>query len=101
MKKEKIYSGTIKDFCEATGGDYELMMMKTTVIDAIRAHTKKYKISQRKLASMLPGLTQDRVSKMYRGLSGGMTLDKLTQVAKALNLRVTLTVKEAKSTKAA
>ncbi|MBI3017886.1 MAG: helix-turn-helix transcriptional regulator [Deltaproteobacteria bacterium] len=61
----------------------------------IRDYCKEHKISQRKLAKMVPGLTQDRVSKIFSGLVGHMTVDKLLAILSALQIKVSLVTKKA------
>jgi predicted XRE-type DNA-binding protein len=56
---------------------------------------KKHKVSQRKLASMVDGLSQDRVSKIFSGQVGHMTIDKLIEILSALEISVTVKAKAA------
>ncbi len=87
---------TFKDFVEVTGGCYETLLIKWELVGAIKAHCKAHKISQRKLASMVPGLSQDRVSHFFNyGTSGGITIDKLIEISAALNIKFKLVRKAA------
>lgn len=87
---------TMKQFVEATGACYETMMIKWELVGAIKSHCEAHKISQRKLASMVPGLTQDRVSHFFNyGTSGGITIDKLIEIAAALGIKFKLVRKAA------
>lgn len=84
---------TIREFCELSGVNYDMLVMKGEIVDAIKAHCRKRKISQRMLAAMVPGLTQDRVSKFYNSTTGGgITIDKLLEITSALKLRVKIAV---------
>ena len=65
-------------------------MIKSNLIDKIQAICKERKISQRKLALMVPGLTHDRVNKVFNGLVGHMTIDKLLQITYSLKIEVSL-----------
>lgn len=82
---------TMKEFCQEFGIDYEVMVIKRKIINAIRAHCKAHKISQRKLARMVPKMSQDRISDMYNGFGAGITIDKLVSVATALKIEVKIT----------
>jgi len=96
MRKDKISKPmTMREVAEEWGLNYEVLMIKREIIDAIRAHCKKHNISQRKLAAMVPGMSQDRISDMYNGTGGGITIDKLVSVANALKFKVSLTLKAA------
>ena len=87
---------TMKEFVESFGGCYETLQIKWELVDTIKAHCKAHKISQRKLASMVPGLSQDRVSHFFNyGTSGGITIDKLIEIAAALNIKFKLVRKAA------
>ncbi|MBK7961206.1 MAG: hypothetical protein IPK04_08325, partial [Bdellovibrionales bacterium] len=48
----------------------------------------KEKITQRQLARLVPGLSQDRVSKIFNGHLGHMSIDKLVEINSALKIKV-------------
>ena len=62
-------------------------------IDKIQKHCKKKKISQRQLAKLVPGLTQDRISKIFNGEIGHMTIDKLVVILVALDYKIEIKAK--------
>jgi predicted XRE-type DNA-binding protein len=65
------------------------------LVTKIKAHCEKNKISQRSLAKLVPGLTQDRISKIFNDRIGGMTIDKLIQILSALDIKVNISLKKA------
>ena len=65
------------------------------LVTKIKAHCEKNKISQRALAKLVPGLTQDRISKIFNDRIGGMTIDKLIQILSALDIKVNISLKKA------
>ncbi len=65
------------------------------LVDTMKKHCEKYNISQRKLASIVEGLTQDRVSKVFSGQVGHMTIDKLVQILSALDYQIKIKAKAA------
>lgn len=75
------------------GIDLQVFKIKTYLIDVIRTHCSKNSISQKKLASMVPGLTQDRVSKILSGQVGHMTIDKLIEITSVLEFEITIKAK--------
>lgn len=97
-KKDKyntIRSYTIEEFAKASGVSLEAMRIKAEMVKKIRSHCEKHGISQRKLASMVPGLQQERVSNIYRQEGAGTSIDKLVAIAHALKLKVELKLSEA------
>ncbi len=48
---------------------------------------------------MVPGLTHDRVSKVFNGQLSHMTLDKLVEILSALHIKVALKFKTEKVAK--
>ncbi len=90
MKERKQKTQSLKELAEDWGIDYQAFKIKTELIDVIKAHCEQEGISQRKLASIVPGLTQDRVSKIFSGQVGHMTIDKLVAIASALEIKVSL-----------
>ncbi len=86
----ELTTTTIEGFCEEFGVDYHVLSIKSLIISKIKAECKKKKISQRKLASMVDGLTHDRVSKIFNGRVAHMTIDKLLQITHALGINVNI-----------
>lgn len=72
--------------------EIEVLRIKRELIEAIQAHCKKHEFTQRELAAMVPGLTQDRVSKIFSGKHGHMTIDKLVEVTTTLDLEISLSI---------
>ena len=95
MKRKKLVPQTLKQLAEDWGIDHQTFKIKTELIDTIREYCKENDISQRKLARMVPGLTQDRVSRIFGGQVGHMTIDKLVEIASALEINVYMTAKAA------
>ncbi len=96
MKKEKLtFHNSIADLAKSWGINYEVLQIKVELADSLKKYCKRYKISQRALAKMVPGLTQDRVSKVFSGMVGHMTIDKLVEIHSALGLSVTVKTKAA------
>jgi predicted XRE-type DNA-binding protein len=95
MKKEKLETTSIKEFAEDIGVDYEVLKIKQKLVIKIKAHCEKNKISQRSLAKQVPGLTQDRISKIFSDRVGSMTIDKLVQILSTLNIKVSVSMKKA------
>ena len=69
---------------------YQVIKVKSDLIEAIKDHCHKKKISQRQLAALVPGLSQDRVSKIFTGQISHMSIDKLVEIHSALKLRVSI-----------
>ena len=95
MKEKKLKAQTLEELAENWGIDYQTFKIKSDLIDLIKAYCKERGISQRKLASMVPGLTQDRVSKIFSGQVGHMTIDKLIAILSALSFKVSISTKAA------
>ena len=95
MKKEKLKKATVKEFAEEIGINYDVLKIKQKLVAKIKVHCEKHKISQRSLAKLVPGLTQDRVSKLFNDSIGGMTIDKLVQILSALGIQVNVSLKKA------
>lgn len=94
--KQKTKKNATQSFDELAadwGVDLQVFKIKTFLIDTIRSHCKDNLISQKKLASMVTGLTQDRVSKIFSGQVGHMTIDKLIEIMSALEYAVTIKAK--------
>jgi predicted XRE-type DNA-binding protein len=95
MKKEKIKSQTFEEVAKDWGIDYQVFRIKLELIDTIKKYCLNEQISQRKLASMVPGLTQDRISKIFSGQVGHMTIDKLIEILSVLKFKIKVMAKAA------
>lgn len=95
LQQQRLKSISLKQLAKEWGIDYEVFKIKKQLVKKIQLHCQKYKISQRSLAKQVPGLTQDRVSKMFNGQIGAMTIDKLIQILSALKIKVKVTLKTA------
>lgn len=93
--KKTLKPQTLKELTEDWGIDYQVFHIKMRLVDTIKKHCEKRAISQRKLASMVDGLTQDRVSKIFSGQVGHMSIDKLVEILSALRYKVGVTAKVA------
>lgn len=94
-KKEKLVPQSLDELAKDWGIDYQVFKIKTQLVETIKAYCEKHKVSQRKLASMVQGLSQDRVSKIFSGQVGHMTIDKLIEILSALEINVTVKAKAA------
>lgn len=95
MKKEKIKAQTLEEIAKDWGIDYQVFRIKMGLIDTIKKYCLNEEISQRKLAGMVPGLTQDRVSKIFSGQVGHMTIDKLIEILSVLKFKIKVMAKAA------
>lgn len=95
MKSEKLKPQTLEEVANDWGIDYQVFKIKSELIDTIKEYCDDHGVSQRKLASMVPGLTQDRVSKIFSGQVGHMTIDKLVEILSALKIKVAVKAKAA------
>ena len=95
MTKEKLKTLTRKEFAEEMGVDYEVFKIKKKLVTEIKRYCKNNKISQRALAQSVPGLTQDRISKIFNAQVGGMTIDKLVQILGILKIKISVSMKKA------
>ena len=95
MKTEKLKPQSLEDVAKDWGNDYQVFKIKSELIDAIKKYCNSHKVSQRKLAAMVPGLTQDRISKILSGQVGHMTTDKLIEILSALKIKVAVKAKAA------
>ena len=80
----------LNELAQTWGIDYQVVKVKSELIGAIKTYCLKKQISQRQLASMVPGLSQDRISKIFNGQIGHMSIDKLVEIHSALKLKVTV-----------
>lgn len=94
MKKEKLKPQSLDSVASDWGIDYQVYLLKTKLIDKIKKICEENEISQRKLAKMVDGLSQDRISKIFTGQVGHMTLDKLVEILSALKVKVDFKLKE-------
>ena len=95
MKLAKLKTQNLATLAEDWGIDYQVFKIKSGLVDTIKSYCQEHSISQRKLASMVPGLTQDRVSKILSGQVGHMTIDKLIEILSALRIKVAIKAKAA------
>lgn len=95
MKKEKLKPQTLEEVAKDWGIDYQVFQIKEGLIGILKEYCQDHGISQRKLASMVEGLSQDRVSKIFSGQVGHMTIDKLVEILSTLKFRVTMKAKAA------
>jgi predicted XRE-type DNA-binding protein len=94
MKKEKLKPQSLESVASDWRIDYQVYLLKTKLIDKIKEICEENGISQRKLAKMVDGLSQDRISKIFTGQVGHMTLDKLVEILSALKVKVDFKLKE-------
>ncbi|QLY25643.1 XRE family transcriptional regulator [Bdellovibrio sp. KM01] len=95
MKGAKLKPLSIEELAASWGIDYQVFKIKKELVDTVRKHCAENKISQRKLAALVPGLSQDRVSKIFSGQVGHMTIDKLIEILSALKYSVAIKTKAA------
>jgi predicted XRE-type DNA-binding protein len=95
MKTKKLKPQSLEEVAKDWGIDYQVFKIKSDLIATIRRFCEEQDVSQRKLASMVPGLTQDRVSKIFSGQVGHMTIDKLVEILSALKFKVAVKTKAA------
>ncbi len=93
----KVKTAELKDFAEMMGVDYHLVEVKAKLIDKIKSECEKRNISQRKLADLVQGLTHDRISKIFNGQVGHMTVDKLIEILSSLDIRANISFKKSKA----
>lgn len=89
-----IKAKDFQHFCEEMGVDYQVMKIKSDLIQKIKTECGCQKISQRALARKVSGLTPDRVSKIFNDQIGHMTIDKLVQILGALQVEMKLSYKK-------
>jgi predicted XRE-type DNA-binding protein len=95
MKAEKLKPQSIEEVAKDWGVDYQVFKIKNDLINTIKHYCDDHEVSQRKLASMVSGLSQDRVSKIFSGQVGHMTIDKLIEILTALKFRVAVKARAA------
>lgn len=97
MKAEILKPQTLEELADDWGIDYQVFKIKRELIEMIKEYCEQHDVSQRRLAAMVPGLTQDRVSKIFSGQVGHMTIDKLIEILSALKIKVVVKAKTAKA----
>lgn len=95
MKTEKLKPQTLEEIAKDWGIDYQVFKIKSDLISTIKDYCHAHNVSQRKLAAMVPGLSQDRISKIFSGQVGHMTIDKLIEILSALKFKVAVRAKAA------
>ena len=95
MKKEKLKVQTLSEVAREWGIDYQVFKIKNELVETIKDYCAGHMISQRKLAAMVPGLTQDRISKIFSGQVGHMTIDKLVEILSLLKFKVNIKARAA------
>ena len=95
MKTRKLKAHSLEELASDWGIDYQVFKIKSELIATIKKYCEDHSVSQRKLATQVPGLTQDRVSKIFSGQVGHMTIDKLVEITSALKIKVVLKAKAA------
>lgn len=95
MKTEKLKPQSLEEVAKDWGIDYQVFKIKTELIETIKKYCAEHDVSQRKLAAMVSGLTQDRISKIFSGQVGHMTIDKLVEITSALKIKVAVKTRAA------
>ena len=95
MRTEKLKTQTLEEVAKDWGIDYQVFRIKSDLIGTIKNYCEDHEVSQRKLASMVSGLSQDRVSKIFSGQVGHMTIDKLVEILSVLKFKVAVKAKAA------
>lgn len=90
MTTKKLKPQNLMALAKDWGIDYQVFMIKSQLIDSLRTYCHKHSISQRELARRVPGLSQDRVSKIFSGQVGHMTIDKLIEIMSILGMKITI-----------
>jgi predicted XRE-type DNA-binding protein len=88
MKIKKLKPQSLKEVAQDWGVDYQVFRIKSELISIIKNYCNAHEVSQRKLAALVPGLTQDRISKIFSGQVGHMTIDKLVEILSSLKIKV-------------
>lgn len=96
MKPSKSNTMNMKELAASWGIDYQVFQIKKELVESIKDVCIKENISQRKLASMIDGLTQDRVSKIFAGQVGHLTIDKMVEILTALLVKPEIKTKKTK-----
>jgi predicted XRE-type DNA-binding protein len=91
-KKPKLTIHNVWQYVQEWNVEFQILKIKSEMIETIKKYCKQNKISQRKLAAMVPGLTQDRVSKIFSGKNDHMTIDKLVEILTSLQMAVSIKI---------
>lgn len=86
---------SIEGLAKEWGVDPQTIRIKAELVDVIRKYCATKKISQRRLATMVPGLSQDRVWKIFSGQVGHMTIDKLIAILSTIGYKVDIRARAA------
>lgn len=78
----------LKKLAKHLGLDFQVVKVKSGLIELIREQCQQRKITQRQLARLVPGLSQDRVSKIFNGHLSHMSIDKLVEINSALKIKL-------------
>jgi predicted XRE-type DNA-binding protein len=95
MKTEKLKPQSLEEVAKDWGIDYQVFKIKNELITTIKRYCDEHEVSQRKLAALVPGLSQDRISKIFSGQVGHMTIDKLVEILSALKFKIAIKAKAA------
>ena len=95
----KLEETTLEKLANELGIDYQTIVIKSELVNKIKQRCIKKNISQWQLAKIVPGLTQDRVSKIFSGQIGHMTIDKLITILTVLGYEIQLETKSKKPRK--
>ena len=95
MKDKKLKAQSLAEVAKDWGIDFQIFKIKSELINVLKKHCQENEISQRKLAGMVPGLSQDRISKIFSGQVGHMTIDKLVAILSTLKIKVSVSAKAA------
>lgn len=93
LETRVIRSKSLQDLAADWGVDLQVVKIKTFLINLIRIHCTKKNISEKDLASMVPGLTKEKVSKILSGQVGHITIDKLIEITSVLKYEITIKAK--------
>lgn len=96
MRRKKPKPQPLPEVAKDWGIDYQGFQIKSELIDIIKRYCEENGLTQRKLASMVPGLSQDRVSKIFSGQVGHMTIDKLVAILSSLRFKVSVSARDAR-----
>jgi len=95
MRRKKKRGLSIGELAKEWGIDEQTVRIKAELVKVIREHCEKNHISQRRLASIVPGLSQDRVWRIFSGQVGHMTIDKLISILSTIGYRVNVNARAA------
>ena len=96
MKKTtKMKTLSLEKLAQSWNIDYQTFKIKVALINTLKKYCATHNISQRKLAKLVPGLTQDRISKIFSGQVGHMTIDKLIFILSILKVKASISIQKA------